>query len=106
MELKNILNKYRKEILESLLSKKMPSIDFFLQKDLVKDNRKEEIYEIKKEDEERKIKMVRFLQAVPQFIGDDLIVYGPFENEDIASLPRDVANLLIKKTKAEEINLS
>ena len=47
--------------------------------------------------------LVRFLHAVPKFVGRELEVYGPFEHEDIANLPREIANLLISKGRAEEI---
>ena len=53
--------------------------------------------------EQESIKTVRILQAIPKFIGDDLNEYGPFNEEYIASLPIKVAELLIKKNRAEEI---
>ena len=46
-------------------------------------------------------KLVRFIQAVPKFVTEDLKEYGPFEEEYIASLPNKVADLLIKNEKAE-----
>lgn len=49
-------------------------------------------------------KMVRFLHAVPKFVGKDLEVYGPFEEEDIANLPAEIADILVLKQRAEEIN--
>ncbi len=104
-ELKIILNKYRKGILENLVSKKLPAIEEPI---LTPQKKIEDMKETEKEqkDVELKIKMVRFLGAVPQFIGDDLILYGPFENEDIASLPKEIADLLLKKNRAEEIKPS
>ena len=53
---------------------------------------------IKMEDE---TKLVRFIQAVPKFIGDDMNEYGPFEEEYVALLPSKVAELLIKNNRAE-----
>ncbi|MEK6936835.1 MAG: hypothetical protein AABW58_02070 [Nanoarchaeota archaeon] len=97
-ELKNTLNKYRKGILDNLILKKMPSV--------LEEVKTVEKIEKQEMTEESKIKMVRFLDSVPQFIGDDLILYGPFENEDVASLPKEVVNLLLKKNKAEEITPS
>jgi len=47
--------------------------------------------------------LVRFIHAVPKFVGKELEVYGPFEEEDIANLPREIAEVLIKKGRAEEI---
>jgi|SRR3989344_2461681 len=114
-ELRGILNKYRKNILESLLLKKLPNLQdiklteekepFLKKEEHGKEKREHLDKDIEKNDETSdKIKLIRFLHPVPQFIGEDLIIYGPFENEDISSLPIDIANLLIKKNKAEEIN--
>ena len=54
--------------------------------------------------EEKSVKTVRFMSAVPKFLGRELEVYGPFEEEDVANLPGEVADVLIKKGRAEEIN--
>ncbi len=54
--------------------------------------------------EVRDTKTVRFISAVPKFLGKELEVYGPFEEEDVASLPGDVADVLISKGRAEEID--
>ncbi len=48
-------------------------------------------------------KLVRFLHPVPKFVGRELEVYGPFEREDVANLPREIADVLIMKGRAEEI---
>ncbi|MBI2143298.1 DNA replication complex GINS family protein [Candidatus Woesearchaeota archaeon] len=48
-------------------------------------------------------KLVRFLHPVPRFVGRELEVYGPFDQEDIANLPREIAEVLITKGRAEEI---
>ncbi len=50
-----------------------------------------------------KNKLVRFIQAVPQFVGEDMNTYGPYESEDIANLPVKVSEILIKNNRAEEI---
>lgn len=79
---------------------------------LLNENRKEtlqKVLELKHEEpkalktDQDSTKKVRFISAVPKFIGTDLQTYGPFEEENIAKLPADVADLLIKKEKAEEI---
>ncbi|MBI2549904.1 DNA replication complex GINS family protein [Candidatus Woesearchaeota archaeon] len=53
--------------------------------------------------EENPTKLVRFLHAVPRFVGRELEVYGPFDHEDIANLPREIAEVLIAKGRAEEM---
>ncbi len=52
----------------------------------------------------KETKLVRFLHAVPKFVGKELEEYGPFEEEDIASLPVQIANVLINKNRVEEIS--
>jgi DNA replication initiation complex subunit (GINS family) len=56
-----------------------------------------------KKAEQKETKMVRFIHAVPQFYGEDAELYGPFDEEDIACLPREIAELLISKERADEI---
>lgn len=62
--------------------------------------------EVKEEKEEKRkdTKLVRFLSAVPKFVGKELEEYGPFEEEDIASLPVEIANILVSKGRAEVIS--
>lgn len=48
-------------------------------------------------------KLVRFLTAVPQFMGEDMLEYGPYDEEDVSKLPLEIADVLIKKERAEEI---
>lgn len=55
------------------------------------------------EDAEQENKTVRFTGAVPKFLGTELEVYGPFEEEDVAKLPAPIADVLIKKGRAEEL---
>jgi DNA replication initiation complex subunit (GINS family) len=50
------------------------------------------------------IKSVRFIKPVPRFLGPELEIYGPFEENDIASLPSKIARILIGKQRAEEMN--
>ncbi len=50
-----------------------------------------------------KNKLVRFLQAVPQFVGEDMNTYGPYDAEDMANLPSRVSEVLIKNSRAEEL---
>ncbi|MBI2580606.1 hypothetical protein HYV85_02250 [Candidatus Woesearchaeota archaeon] len=48
-------------------------------------------------------KLVRFLHPVPRFVGSELEVYGPFDREDMANLPREIAEVLIARGRAEEV---
>ena len=91
-EIISSLNIYREAILVNLLSNKEPIIE-----------KKEQPKELKTQSKQDGIKLVRILNAIPQFIGDDLNTYGPFEEEYIASLPEKVADILIIKNKAKQI---
>ncbi|MCD4759944.1 hypothetical protein K8R33_03580 [archaeon] len=48
-------------------------------------------------------KKLKFLVDIPKFIGTDLETYGPFNNEEKTNIPNEIADLLIKQQKAEEI---
>ncbi len=48
--------------------------------------------------------LLRFLHTVPKFMGEDLQVFGPFEQEDVAHLPSRIAQVLINKKRAEKID--
>ncbi len=89
-EINKILNNYRNDILTSLIDQRLPLL------------KKEEPKELKT-NSFNNTKLVRFLHPVPKFIGTDLSVYGPFEKEDIASLPEKIANLLIERKRVQEV---
>jgi DNA replication initiation complex subunit (GINS family) len=71
-------------------------------------NKESEISEtiIKHEKEELNFMVIRFLKKTPPLVGIDLINYGPFEVEDLASIPSQNAKILILEKFAEEIIIS
>lgn len=97
-----IFNKYRKDFLMNILKSVKPTI--VEEEKETKEKMKTEIEERKVETEkEDEVILIRFLHAVPKFVGKELEVYGPFEAEDVASLPKDIAKVLINKGRAEKI---
>lgn len=88
-DLASILKTYREGILDSLLNVKIPLIG--------------KPKELKNEEKEPETKLIRFIQPVPRFVGDDMNIYGPFEEEDMANLPSKVAEVIIKNKRAEII---
>ncbi len=92
----NLLDNYRNAILYAVLNEKMPFMQSFEEK------KPPEAFmsalELKKP-----TRLVRFAYKVPKFVGPELEEYGPFEEEDIANLPAEIADVLINKSKAEEI---
>jgi len=86
------LNQFRSNILHSVQNSNPPTMI-----------KKEEPKDIKRDEKPQNIKFIRFTETVPKFVGSDLQVYGPFEKEDVASLPTNIVSLLIKNNRAEEI---
>ena len=98
--LTNLLDTYRDVILYSVLNERMP----FMQSIVVKKEDKNPKDDFKSALELKKAtKLVRFMHHVPKFVGPELEEYGPFEDEDIANLPAEIADVLINKGKVEEI---
>ncbi|HLN44160.1 MAG TPA: hypothetical protein VK209_00465 [Candidatus Sulfotelmatobacter sp.] len=48
---------------------------------------------------------VRFLKPIPAIIGSDMQTYGPFAAEDVASVPIENANILVKQGLAQLIEV-
>ncbi len=57
---------------------------------------------IEKEEKPKKI-LLRFVQEIPAIVGSDMKTYGPFEPEDIATLPSENARIFIKQGVAVEV---
>ena len=96
-EVVKVLNLFRNEVINNIITGEYAS------KAAVEHEEKDE-KNIPKED--KSMKIVRFLYEVPKFVGKELEEYGPFAEEDIANLPAEIADVLITKGNAEEINES
>jgi DNA replication factor GINS len=51
------------------------------------------------------LSVVRFLQDIPEIVGTDLRMYGPYKKEDVGSLPDQNAKALVKQGAAKEIEV-
>jgi DNA replication factor GINS len=49
--------------------------------------------------------VIRILRELPQIVGADMKIYGPFKPEDIATLPEENARALIKQGAAVELSV-
>jgi DNA replication factor GINS len=49
---------------------------------------------------------VRFVKAIPAIIGSDMKTYGPFQPEDVASVPEQNARILVKQGLAQNVEVS
>ena len=92
----DLLDNYRQAILYTVLNEKLPFMAPLAEKK--RKNEFKSALEISKS-----TRLVRFAHHVPKFVGPELEEYGPFEEEDIANLPLEIADVLINKGKAEEI---
>jgi DNA replication factor GINS len=54
----------------------------------------------------QKLAILRFLKEIPAIIGSDMKSYGPYNAEDVASLPVENAKLLVKQGLAEIVQVS
>ena len=102
------LSRYRADIITNVIGGKMPSENFSSSSDF---SATKTIIKVTEETEEstngsESIKSVRFTKSVPKFLGSELEIYGPYEENDIASLPSKIANILIKKERAEEMQMN
>ncbi len=92
-----VLNIYREGVLFNLLSNNAPSVPLKKEKDLKITS---EIDKDKPDSGESKVK-VRILAAIPEFVGPDMNVYGPFEGESSVELPKEISEVLIANNQAE-----
>jgi len=86
-QLINHLNHYRESILHAVLEAKMPIM--------------EKTKDIKIDEEPTKL--IRILHPIPRFLGTDLKTYGPFEEEELIALPKAIADVIVDKKRAEEV---
>lgn len=72
--------------------------------------KKAEKEKIKSNETEIKVKdnfrLVKVLEETPKFMGTDLKPYGPLDQGDLVTLPKDVAELLEKKDKVKTVKLN
>jgi DNA replication initiation complex subunit (GINS family) len=102
-----LFNRFREGVLYNLLNESLPIVE---EKQAQVEENKEQPEAENKIEEKPKVetnkdsKLVRFTNAVPKFVGKELEEYGPFEEEDVATLPNEIAEVLILKGRVEEIN--
>jgi len=100
-EVVKVLDVFRNDVIDNIISGKQTS-DITVAKEEINKKEIDEKGDIDK-NETKNTKLVRFIYAVPKFVGKELEEYGPFAEEDIANLPIEIADLLINKGRVEEI---
>ncbi len=90
-----VLNGFREGVLFNLLSNNAPFLPVEKEKDLKinsgihKDN--------------PNLAEIRVLAPMPEFVGPDMNVYGPFEENAVVELPKEVSEMLVINSQAEMI---
>jgi DNA replication factor GINS len=56
-------------------------------------------------EEHTTLSVVRFLSDVPEIVGVDLRIYGPYKREDVGSLPEQNVQALVRQGLAKEIDV-
>ena len=98
-EIVNVLNSFRGNVIDKIMAGLQPSEIKTKQPEVKKNDNKAD-------KPSAETKLVRFTHSVPKFVGPELEEYGPFQEEDIANLPSEIADLLIGKGRVEEIKSS
>ncbi|HII13761.1 MAG TPA: DNA replication complex GINS family protein [Nanoarchaeota archaeon] len=87
-QLKETLDNYRLGILNNILQNKLPSLSLSNPKDL-------------KGEEKTDSLSIQVLKDIPEFVGPDLSVYGPFKVGEKQQIPTMIAQMLIDTEQAE-----
>lgn len=97
----SLLEKGRKDMLHGLLDLRMPA--GFVEV-LQEPRKKQEDFVPASKFKPKDRMRVKFVHAVNKFVGPELEEYGPYESEDVAILPTEIANVLVFKRKAVVID--
>ncbi|MBI4154630.1 hypothetical protein HY498_00920 [Candidatus Woesearchaeota archaeon] len=86
-----------KDIIQKLNEFRNLTIIPLLDLETIEDSKPKDI----KIDIKAETKTIKVLEPIPQFIGEDMQVYGPFNQKEKAVLPVEIAELLIERKIAE-----
>lgn len=91
--LEQFYSNYKRAVLDKLFVFEKPDISLLESKS----------EEPTKSDAKKGLLLVRFKLPVPQFVDNSGEIIGPFREDDVASLPYNIAEILIEKERAEQI---
>ena len=61
--------------------------------------------EVKELEEKDSFILVRFVKPLPAIVGSDMKIYGPFQVEDVATIPKENAKALVLRNAAKPVSL-
>jgi DNA replication initiation complex subunit (GINS family) len=101
----SVFDKHRSGVLLNLFKGDLPDIATTKtaieeKKDEIKEELKESLAEF---EEQKQIAKIKFIHPMPSFVWKDMKVYGPYDKGEEIEIFTEVANLLIRKGRAENI---
>ncbi|MBN1683467.1 hypothetical protein JW865_07950 [Candidatus Bathyarchaeota archaeon] len=110
LNLTNDEKKFQVDLRRLIASHNQSLKHLLIGREIIKDTFSPPVYQpvtpsVKVEKQEINYKVVRFLQALPAIMGIDLKTYGPFKIEDVATLPAQNAENLIRKGIAKVVEI-
>ncbi len=105
-EITKILDRYREDILLSLINLKLPSVEKIEHEiNNIEEGNEGKREEVNKQNEQRDNKLkIKLLEDIPRFVGTNLEIYGPYTSGEEILLPNELAEVILKRGKAEKIN--
>ncbi len=101
------LDLFRNNVLQNILNSRLPILPVDVNSEEKLQKKEEPDFRSASDISEEQpgvLKSVKFLKHVPSFVGKELEIYGPFESEQVARLPIELADILISKGNAVEVN--
>ena len=86
---------------ENMLAFEKETFDKIMESMEIGDKKLTKLFNGQEQEEQKKNKLITFLQDTDEFLGLDGGKIGPFKKGEISNLPVDIANILIVDNKAE-----
>ncbi len=99
----SVLDSFRDSILHSVLSLREPTISISLPEAPKPAEPQQTAVQPIEQPPAPATKTIRFIQPVEQFVGKELELYGPFQPDQKEELPAEIADILIEKGSAVEV---
>jgi len=103
------LGNFRHNILYNIVNQKLPeavkqeaqALNITLKPAQVSEEKPAEIVKEEQGQETTDNTTIKFLQAIPKFVGKNLEIFGPFKEGETTELPKEIAEVLVSKERAE-----
>lgn len=102
-----MLKRYKREVLLQVFNKTLPVISpqSYVVEEQEPEEEAEQIEEVENEVPQDQM-AIKFTSSIPKFLGKKGEVYGPYEVGENATLPLIIAQILLKKGKAQKVEIA